>query len=119
MDFDPAVLDQLDKWIRTKGGRVQVKLINEFYQKNQPTNKSQLFGKLHLLADCKQATAHLVGNAYKFVFSTFLTFLELTPLVQQRGRVFRAETFRIKALSRSAAGNPSNYHPSAQLTTGL
>lgn len=64
-EFDPAVLDQLDKWIRTKGGRVQSKLINEFYQKNQPVNKTTLQGRLHLLADCNAATVHLVGNAFK------------------------------------------------------
>ncbi|KAH9255430.1 hypothetical protein BASA81_006549 [Batrachochytrium salamandrivorans] len=78
-EFDPAVLDQLDKWIRTKGGRVQSKLINEFYQKNQPINKITLLGKLHLLADCKAATVHLVGNAFNSAEYLELKYLGSKP----------------------------------------
>lgn len=77
VQFDQKVLDELEKWVKSKGGKVQSKLLGEFYSKNS-INKSALQDKLHLLHDCSTSKVHLVASSSSS--NPTIEFLELKQL---------------------------------------
>jgi len=76
--YSPKVLSALEEWVRSKGGKVQARLISDFYHKFGAEAKTQLHGNLYGLADCEHSKVHVVQGT---LGGSALEFLEL----KQRG----------------------------------